>query len=83
MVKHIDLGAEIIAFVRTRMTEVIGEDPENIRKVELNMKEVKEQIFRLFYDYQVVRGWPHVADRTADILGIDRKTVYRKIKVLH
>lgn len=83
MVKHIDLGAEIVEFVRTRMTEVIGEDPENIRQVELNMKEVKEQIFRLFYDYQVVRGWPHVADRTADILGIDRKTVYRKIKVLH
>ena len=83
MVKHIDLGAEIVEFVRTRMKEVIGEDPENIRQVELNMKEVKEQIFRLFYDYQVVRGWPHVADRTADILGIDRKTVYRKIKVLH
>jgi transcriptional regulator of acetoin/glycerol metabolism len=60
--------------------EVVGENPENLQKVECNMKEVKEQIFRLFYDYQVVRGWPHVADRTADILGIDRKTVYRKTK---
>ena len=80
MVKHIDLGAEIVEFVRTRMKEVIGEDPENIRQVELNMKEVKEQIFRLFYDYQVVRGWPHVAERTSDILGMSRAHVYEMLK---
>ena len=80
MRQHIDLGAETVAFVRSRLMEVVGENPENLKRVELNMKEVKEQIFRLFYDYQVVRGWPHVADRTADILGIDRKTVYRKTK---
>ncbi len=80
MRQNIDLGAETIAFVRSRLMEVVGENPENLQKVECNMKEVKEQIFRLFYDYQVVRGWPHVADRTADILGIDRKTVYRKTK---
>ena len=59
MTKHIDLGAETVAFVRMRMMEVIGEDPENLKRVELNMKEVKEQIFRLFYDYQVIHGWPH------------------------
>lgn len=80
MRQHIDLGAETVAFVRSRLMEVVGENPENLQKVECNMKEVKEQIFRLFYDYQVVRGWPHVAERTADILGIDRKTVYRKTK---
>jgi len=80
MRQHIDLGAETVAFVRSRLMEVVGENPENLKRVELNMKEVKEQIFRLFYDYQVVRGWPHVADLTADILGIDRKTVYRKTK---
>ena len=49
MKKNIDLGAETIEFVRTRMEEVLGEDPQNIRRVELNMKEVKEQIFRLLY----------------------------------
>lgn len=78
--QHFDLGAETVAFVRSRLMEVVGENPENLKRVELNIKEVKEQIFRLFYDYQVVRGWPHVAERTADILGIDRKTVYRKTK---
>ena len=77
MTKHIDLGAETVAFVRMRMIEVIGEDPENIKRVELNMKEVKEQIFRLFYDYQVVHGWPHVAANTANILGFDERTVRR------
>ena len=80
MKKNIDLGAETVAFVRTRMEEVLGEDPQNIRRVELNVKEVKEQIFRLFYDYQVVRGWPHVADRTADILGLSRAHVYELLK---
>ena len=80
MKKNIDLGAETVAFVRTRMEEVLGEDPQNIRRVELNVKEVKEQIFRLFYDYQVVRGWPHMADRTADILGLSRAHVYELLK---
>lgn len=80
MTKHIDLGAETVAFVRMRMMEVIGKDPENLKRVELNMKEVKEQIFRLFYDYQVVRGWPHVAERTSDILGMSRAHVYEMLK---
>ena len=80
MKKNIDLGAETIAFVRMRMTEVIGENPENLVRVELNMKEVKEQIFRLFYDYQVCRGWPHVAANTANVLGFDERTVRRMQK---
>jgi hypothetical protein len=80
MTKHIDLGAETVEFVRMRMTEVVGDDPENLSRVEWNVKEVKEQIFRLFYDYQVCRGWPHVAERTADVLGMSRAHVYELIK---
>lgn len=80
MKKNIDLGAETVEFVRARMEEVLGEDPQNIRRVELNVKEVKEQIFRLFYDYQVRRGWPYVAERTADVLGISRTHVYELLK---
>lgn len=83
MTKHIDLGAETVEFVRMRMIEVVGEDPENLKRVELNMKEVKEQIFRLFYDYQVVRGWSHVAANTARILGISELHVYRMAKKQH
>ena len=78
--QHFDLGAETVAFVRSRLMEVVGENPENLRKVECNMKEVKEQIFRLFYDYQVVHGWPHVAERTSDILGMSRAHVYEMLK---
>ena len=80
MKKNIDLGAETVAFVRARMAEVLGEDPQNIRRVELNVKEVKEQIFRLFYDYQVMHGWPHVAANTALILGYDHRTINKMLK---
>lgn len=80
MKKNIDLGAETVAFVRTRMAEVIGENPENLERVELNIKEVKEQIFRLFYDYQVCRGWPHVAANTAIILGLSEMHIHRLAK---
>ena len=82
MRQHIDLGAETVAFVRSRLMEVVGENLENLQKVECNMREVKEQIFRLFYDYQVVRGWPHVAANTADILGLDERTVRRLRKIV-
>ena len=80
MTNYIDLGAETVAFVRMRMMEVVGEDPENLNRVELNMNEVKEQIFRLFYDYEVVHGWPHVANTTADILCMSRAHVYELLK---
>ena len=80
MNQTIDLDAETVEFVRQRMKETIGEDPRKIEKVEFNMKEVKEQIFRLFYDYQVVRGWPHVAANTANILGISEMQVHRLAK---
>ena len=82
MRQHIDLGAETVAFVRSRLMEVVGEDPENLKRVEMNLKEVKEQIFRLFYDYQVIRAWPHVAANTADILGLDERTVRRLRKIV-
>ena len=83
MRQNIDLGAETVAFVRSRVMEVVGEDPENLKRVEMNLKEVKEQIFRLFYDYQVIRAWPHVAATTADIiLGLDERTVRRLRKIV-
>ncbi|MGM9826370.1 MAG: hypothetical protein ACI3Z8_08045 [Paludibacteraceae bacterium] len=80
MKNYIDLGAETVEFVRTRMEEVLGEEPENINKVEFNVKEVKEQIFRLFYDYQVRRGCPHVAANTANLLGLSEMHVHRMAK---
>lgn len=80
MKQKINLGAETVEFVRVRMAEILGEDPQNIRRVELDIKEVKEQIFRLFYDYQVMHGWPHVAANTAMLLGISEMHVHRMAK---
>ena len=82
MKQKINLGAETVEFVRVRMAEILGEDQQNINNVEFDVKEVKEQIFRLFYDYQVVHGWPHVAANTANILGIDERTVRRMQKIV-
>ena len=55
MKQRIDLGAETVAFVRQRTAEIVGENQENIQTIKFEMKEVKEQIFRLFYDYQVAQ----------------------------
>ena len=80
MRQRIDLGTETVEFVRKRMSEILGENPENIEKIKFNMKEVKRQIFRLFYDYQEVRNWPHVAVNTAEILDISEMHVHRLAK---
>ena len=80
MKQKINLGAETVEFVRVRMAEILGEHPQNINNVEFDVKEEKEQIFRLFYDYQVVRGWPHVAANTALIMGYDHRTINKKLK---
>ena len=80
MRQRIDLGAETIAFVRQRVAEIVGENQENIQTIKFEMKEVKEQIFRLFYGYQVVRNWPHVAANTADILEMSEMHVHRLAK---
>ena len=80
MRQRIDLGTETVEFVRKRMSEILGENPENIEKIKFNMKEVKGQIFRLFYDYQVVRNWPHVAVNTAEILDMSEMHVHRLAK---
>lgn len=80
MKKNINLGAETVAFVRNRMAEVLGENPDNIYSVEFDLKEVKDQIFHLFYDYQHKRQWPHVDANTAAIFGLERSTIWRLSK---
>lgn len=80
MKQKINLGAETVEFVRVRMAEILGEDPQNINNVEFDEKEVKEQIFRLFYDYQVVHGWRHVAANTTLIMGYDHRTINKMQK---
>lgn len=77
MRQNINLNAELREWLSKRLSEVLGENSQNSHYVVLNIHEAKDDIFRLFYDYQVRRGWPHVADHTAKMLGIDRRTIYR------
>ena len=76
----IDLNAELREWLGRRLSETLGNNPENIHLVALDLHMAKDDIFRLFYDYQVRHGWPHVADNTANMLGIDRRTVYRMME---
>ena len=78
MKESINLNAELREWFGGRLSEVLGDNSENIKKVELNIHEAIDDIFRLLYDYQVKRNWPHIAANTANVLGIDNKTVYRK-----
>ena len=80
MKENINLAEETVEFVRVRMTEILGEDPQNREQLKLNMKWVKEQIFHLFYDYQVCRFWPHVAARTALMLGYDKRAINKMLE---
>ena len=78
MKTKINLNAELRLWLSVRLSEVLGDNPDNINTIECNLHEAKDDIFRLIYDYQVARNWPHIAANTAKILGIDNKTVYRK-----
>ena len=80
MKKTVNLNEEFREWINERVNEVLAEDPENMNHVVFNLNEAKEDIFRLFYYYQVKRGWNAIATNTANILGVDRKTVYRKRK---
>ena len=80
MKEEINLAEETVEFVRVRMAEILGEDPQNREQLKLNMKWVKEQIFHLFYDYQVRRFWPHVAARTALMLGYDKRAINKMLE---
>ena len=82
MKQTINLNAELREWFGTRLSEVLGENPSNIHYVELNVHEVKEDIFRLVYDYQVRCQWPSVAANTADVLGLSEMHVHRLIKKL-
>ena len=76
----LNLNAELREWLGRRLSETLGDNPDNIHHAVLNIHEAKDDIFRLFYDYQVRRGWPHVADNTAAILGISEMHVYRMAK---
>ena len=76
----IDLNAELREWLSKRLSDVLGDNPDNLHYVMLDIHEAKEDIFRHFYDYQVRRGWPHVAVNTANILGMSEMHVYRMAK---
>ena len=79
MKQTIDLNAELREWLGRRLNEVLGDNPENIHHVMLDIHEAKDDIFRLFYDYQVQRNWPSVDANTASVFGVERSTIWRRI----
>ena len=80
MKTNINLNAELREWLDMRLSEVLGENPENRNYLRLDIHEAKDDIFRLVYDYQVRRQWSSVTENTSVILRMDRATVYRNNK---
>ena len=77
MAERIDLNAELREFLRMRVTQVLGDKQENVYNLRLFIKEAGDDIFCLLYDYQVERGWEHIAENMARMTGIERGTTYK------
>ena len=79
MNQTIDLNAELREWLGQRLSETLGDNPQNIHKLYFDIRETNADIFRILYDYQVVRQWPSVDANTATVLGVERSTIWRRI----
>ena len=83
MLYKINLNAEFREWLKVRQRDVLGEKPENIHQVEFNVHEAKEDIIRSFYDYQLLRGWPAIAQNTGDVVGYDESAIRKFFRRKH
>jgi hypothetical protein len=81
--KTFNLNAELREWLSVRLSEVLGNNSNNIRYVEFNVHEVKEDIIRSFYDYQLIRGWPSIAKHTGDVVGYDESAIRKFVRRKH
>ena len=79
MNQTINLNAELREWLGQRLSETLGDNPQNIHKLYFDIRETNADIFRILYDYQVVRQWPSVDANTATVLGVERSTIWRRI----
>ena len=79
MKQTIDLNAELREWLGQRLSETLGDNPKNIHKFYFDIREANADIFRIIYDYQVLRQWPSVDANTATVLGVERSTIWRRI----
>lgn len=75
-----NLNAELREWLDMRLSNVLGDNPENRNYLRLDIHEAKDDFFRLVYDYQVRRQWPSVAAYTAVMLGLSEMHVHRLSK---
>ena len=78
-----DFNAELREWLSVRLSEVLGNNSDNIRYVEFNIHEAKEDIIKSFYDYQLLRGWPSIAKHTGDIVGYDESAIRKFVRRKH
>ena len=79
MKQTIDLNAELREWLGQRLSETLGDNPQNIHKLYFDIRETNADIFRILYDYQLMRQWPSVDANTATVLGVERSTIWRRI----
>ena len=83
MIIKTNLNAELREWLSVRLSEVLGNNSDNIGSVEFNIHEAKEDIVWSIYDYQLVRGWPSVAKHTGEIVGYDESAIRKFIRRKH
>jgi len=79
MLKY-DFNAELREWLSVRLSEVLGDNSDNIHQVAFNVHEAKEDIIRSFYDYQLLRGWSSIAKHTGDVVGYDESAIRKFIR---
>lgn len=78
MRQTVDLNAELREWLGRRLSEVLGDNPENIRYYCLFLDEVNKDLVQIVYNRLCqTRGQ---VKATAEFLGIDPKTVYNYTK---
>ncbi len=73
-----DLNAELREWFSSRLSDMLGENPENIKNYYFDLDEAKKDLVLIVYDH--LRLLPDNAKQTADFFCISRKTVYNYVK---
>lgn len=76
----ISLNEQFRMWLRAKLEETIGDNPEKMGFVGLTAKALPQICIEEVYGYLVQKKWKGAQTRTSDILEIERRTVLRAIE---
>lgn len=78
--RNFDLTPLAKEWLVEQFVQFIGEDPVKRDFFDFDVRDFCQFVILHVYDYQVVRGWPHVAHDTAMMLWYEQRSVNKIIK---